>query len=228
MIGGGSSASDIVREISDTAAKVYHCVRTDTAFSLSLRDHPKIERVGLVEAVNNKDDVIECKDGKQLRDVDTIIFGTGYLYSFPFLQFEQKELLLVDGQKVHRLYKHLFYKTNPTLAFIGLPIRVAPFPLMQAQSMVIARCWSGKVPMPSSEEMEKMDPDTGNNDRKEMVFDVETEFQYVDQLNAWAEGRLRQDIDAWHSTDPITGRLPDWWKERRKASKALRKEYLGY
>lgn len=185
-----------------------------------------IERI-----VNEKtDSYFELSNGDLLKDVDTIIFGTGYLYSFPFLPF-QKDNLIKSGQKVHHLDHYMFYQKNSTLCFLGLPIRVVPLPLMQRQSIVMARYWSGKIPMvPHTNTSTKtLDASENNEDsRLDFIMGVAREFDYSEKLGAWAEGWTDADIEQWHSDNVVTGRLPEEWKELRKNALAIRREHLGY
>ncbi|KAG1045931.1 hypothetical protein G6F43_011205 [Rhizopus delemar] len=226
VIGGGHSALDIVREASGTARKVYQCIRTQTELSQQAleRNASNVEQIGLLkEFVHTKDtSIIECEDGKRLNDVDIIVFGTGYLFSYPFLPF-QKGNLIQTGQKVHNLLHYMFYKHNPTLCFIGLPMRVVPFPLMQLQSTVMARYWCHKVPMLPFEESAK-----GTDDKKDFIMSMEQEFHYSDMLSAWSEGWLDRPLEEWQSNDAVTGKLSDKWKYLRENAFKIRKEHLGY
>ncbi|KAI9275689.1 flavin-binding monooxygenase-like-domain-containing protein, partial [Phascolomyces articulosus] len=228
VVGNGSSSSDLVREISTGAVKVYHCVRgEDTSFSRTVAENmPKnAERVGAIGKFLPATGTIECQDGKKIQGVDTVIFATGYLYSFPFFPFEDGQLI-VDGQKVLGLYDYMFYINNPTLSFIGLPIRVVPMPLMQLQSTLIARIYSGKIKLPSQEAMKETIADE-TNDRKELVMSVLKELEYVDRIGAIAEG-YQGKMEDWKSSDIVTGRLSDEWREDRTKSLELRRKFLGY
>ncbi|KAI8150202.1 hypothetical protein BJV82DRAFT_504277 [Fennellomyces sp. T-0311] len=225
IVGKGNSAFDLVREISTEAKKVYHCVQgDDNLFTLVLAGRmPKnAYRIGAIAKFGR--DEIECQDGKRINDVDTVIFATGYLYSFPFLPFEG-DTLIVDGQKVHNLFEYMFYVENPTLSFLGLPIRVAQFPLMQLQSTVIARCYSGKIQLPPQRAMKEAIA-SETNDRNEFIMDVETEIAYFDRLGAWAEG-YKGNIEDWNSSDPITGRLSEKWRQVRSNTLELLQEFIG-
>ncbi|KAI8333993.1 hypothetical protein BC941DRAFT_433548 [Chlamydoabsidia padenii] len=225
VIGSGSSGLDIVRETSKVAKKVYHCVRTDNKQSLQAHalDAANVERVGLVQQIL-ADGSIDCD--KKLK-VDQVIFATGYLYSFPFFPFEQDNLI-TDGQSVEHLHDFIFYTKNPTLAFIGLPIRIVPLPLSQSQATLIARCWNPnkpKVRLPTTTVQA-----TGTC-RKSFVLGVDSEFDYVDRLSAWAEGYQGEDqLVTWRNTStyPLTCPLTDKWKQERIDALVLRKEYLGY
>ncbi|KAI9307159.1 hypothetical protein BJ944DRAFT_262377 [Cunninghamella echinulata] len=241
IIGSGSSALDIVRETSFYATKVYHSVRTDTKQSLQAHesDANNVKRVGLVQNIS-KDGKIQCisNNEQQLIKVDHIIFATGYLYSYPFFPF-QKDNLIIEGQTVLHTHEYLFYINNPTLAFIGLPIRIVPFPLSQSQANVIAKVFNPErkdVTLPNLERMQTIyqqqydnQHNGDNTNRQSFVMNTEREFSYVDRLSAWAEGKYDHDqILSYQSTSLITAPLSDEWKQQRKDSLLTRKEYLGY
>lgn len=174
---------------------------------------------------------IKLQDGNQLTDIDYVVFATGYLFSLPFLSRAEGARLITDGQKVHNLYRHLFYINNPTLAFVGLPIRVVPFPISQSQSKVIARCWSGTVNMPTKKEMEDWydAQPFPERPRDGFIFGAEKEFRYLDTLNMWAEGHHPDgNTEDWSSSDPETGNVTQRFKDRRSKAFDLRKEALGY
>lgn len=226
VVGGGSSANDIVRELASVATKVYQSIRTQTELSRQAieRNPANVHQISLISHIDNEEGVscIQLQDD-ELKDVDVIIFGTGYLYSFPFLPF-QKDDLIMTGQKVHHLNHYMFYKKNPTLCFLGLPIRVVPMPLMQRQSIVMARYWAGKIPMVPDQEMDSMD-----DARLDFIMGVAREIQYSEQLGAWAQGCTdKKAMAQWQSDDPVTGRLSEKWIELRKNALSLRYDYLGY
>lgn len=232
VVGGGSSATDIVRETATVATKVYQCIRSETELSKqAVESYPShVHQIDLVKQVGHNDTTswIELENGQTINDIDIIIFGTGYLFSFPFLPF-QKDNLIKSGQKVFNLDHFLFYKKNPTLCFIGLPIRVVPMPLMQRQSIVMAKFWSGKIPYLTHSFAQKENyVDRGDDDRSEFIMGVAREIEYNEKLGAWAEGYTETDIEAWQSKNILTGRLPAQWIELRKNALRLRKEYLGY
>ncbi|KAI7892353.1 uncharacterized protein EV154DRAFT_537510 [Mucor mucedo] len=226
VVGGGSSANDIVRETASVATKVYQSIRTHTELSRQAveRNPPNVQQISLISHIDNDEDIssVQLQDDV-LDDVDVIIFGTGYLYSFPFLPFQRDDLIMT-GQKVHHLNHYMFYKKNPTLCFLGLPIRVVPMPLMQRQSIVMARYWAGKIPMVPHVEMDSMD-----DARLDFVMGVAREIQYSEQLGAWAQGYTdKKSMEQWQSDDPVTGRLSENWIELRKNALLLRYDYLGY
>lgn len=85
-------------------------------------------------------------------NVDVIMHCTGYKFHFPFL--ETNGIVDVDDNRVGPLYKHVFPPLlAPWLSFIGLPWKVVPFPLFELQSKWVAGILSGRIALPSQEEM---------------------------------------------------------------------------
>ncbi|KAG0490322.1 hypothetical protein HPP92_007185 [Vanilla planifolia] len=149
VIGSSASAADISREIADFAKEVHIANRSASAgtpMKLSMNNvwlHSMIERT-------LADGIVLFKDGSQAK-VDVIIHCTGYRYHFPFLN---KDVINVDDNRVGPLYKHVFPPSlAPSLSFIGLPWKIVPFPLCELQSKWVASVLSGRIALPTSEEM---------------------------------------------------------------------------
>ncbi|GMH86934.1 hypothetical protein TrVE_jg3476 [Triparma verrucosa] len=134
-IGGRASGSDIAREVSGVAKKVY--VSDSTSSNSSEGNvHTCARTTGLAD---DKSTVL-LEDGTALSDVDLVIFCTGYDYAFPFLEESNVDLSFVTGERrVGLLYKQLFHAAHPTLSFIGLPHSVVPFPLFELQAEAVAQ-----------------------------------------------------------------------------------------
>ena len=119
----------------------------------------KVVKKGIIKNFA-RDGSVEFEDGTIADHVDAVIFATGYLYDFPYLHPSelsggdwlfgtevdergvpsvdsvavkegQSNVLVTDGHGVHNLYRHMLYIPNPTLAFVGLPLKVCPFPLFE-------------------------------------------------------------------------------------------------
>ena len=91
-------------------------------------------------------------------DIDVILWCTGYLYDFPFLPTrsggDEDECLAEElegadhpgfgirleggGKRLHGLHLKLIHQEEPTMAFIGLPFSVVPFPLFYFQARLLA------------------------------------------------------------------------------------------
>ncbi|KFK40581.1 hypothetical protein AALP_AA2G014700 [Arabis alpina] len=79
-------------------------------------------------------------------------FFQRYKYHFPFL--DTNGIVTVDNNRVEPLYKHIFPPTlSPWLSFVGIPWKVMPLPMFELQSKWIAGVLSGRITLPSKEDM---------------------------------------------------------------------------
>ena len=156
VLGAGSSGLDICIDISKCAEKVY---LVHLGEKIPTKYPENVEEIigtltsafsdGSVE-INN-----ECK-----KAADAVIFCTGYKYSFPFLAPECK--IEVKDNRVTSLYKHVFSTAFPSLSFVGLCLRICPFPQFGLQAKWVASVLTGRKVLPS---------------REEMIEDEETDYQ---------------------------------------------------
>ncbi|KAK9721804.1 monooxygenase [Basidiobolus ranarum] len=228
VIGGGYSGLEIAREITFHADKVYQSVTekgrpVDTSEGSGVNPS-KIRTVTKVVQFDAENDTIHFDDGTKLdRIPDHIIFATGYLYSFPFIsqlctddeEFIKKEKILTNGFKVHNIYEQIFYIPNPTLSFVGLPNKVAPFPLFQYQATLISKVLSGKVSLPSAEEMlcSYQQESSEWKGKKFHVFRTR-EVDYCNRISEYTNGAVPQ--------------VPEWWAEMRPKAHKMRVKELGH
>lgn len=104
----------------------------------------------MIKCVNG-DGSITFQDGSSIF-ADTIIHCTGYKYYFPFL--ETDGVVKVEDKCVGPLYKHIFPPTlAPWLSFIGIATKEPIFLIAELQSIYVARVLSGKIILPTKEEM---------------------------------------------------------------------------
>uniref|UniRef100_A0A7S4HGS7 Flavin-containing monooxygenase n=1 Tax=Vannella robusta TaxID=1487602 RepID=A0A7S4HGS7_9EUKA len=161
IIGSGYSATDIGEQLS-ACAKHIHVSMKDNKYNrrseyTNIQYHSKTKRI--------LQSGVLLEDGKHLDNIDTILFCTGYHYRFDFLSPQMK--VNVKFKRVCDLYKHI-YPVNrwhpqyyrffnrqgnrptivPTLAFIGLPMQIVPFPLFDHQVLFIRSIWSGRSHLP--------------------------------------------------------------------------------
>jgi len=97
-------------------------------------------------------DAAILKDGERV-EADTLILCTGYRFAFPFLSDECRPAILHDGQVVDGLYLHLIHAGFPTMSFIGIPMKVCPFPLFDRQVRFVVATLDGRFRLPSTDEM---------------------------------------------------------------------------
>lgn len=105
---------------------------------------------------------IELEDGTVICEVDYVLLGTGYGHSFPFVQVLASDTSSSSsthepltppslcGSRIPRLYKHLLYARDPTLAFVGAIVSFFPFQLADLSSRWIAETWKGNINIPAT------------------------------------------------------------------------------
>lgn len=118
MVGGSVSAFDAIHEIRQVAQHpVISSLREPiAAFGWSAFTHPHITIKPQISKFH-RDGTIEFWDGSSVRNIDIVLFATGYDFSFPFLP--EPHGRTVD-RRVENLYQHVFDIKDPTLAFIGM------------------------------------------------------------------------------------------------------------
>lgn len=162
VIGNASSGVDISLQAADYAKKVYRSIASKSRMTYA--SDPRISDVPVIEKYDADKHEIVLKDvvdtevhpadaPKVLRDVDVVIYCTGYLYTLPFLKSymdpsDPDAILHASGARLYRTYKHIFYIPDPTLSFIGIPKLIIPFPLAELQGAVVARVLSGRIELP--------------------------------------------------------------------------------
>ncbi|GAA5971287.1 hypothetical protein JCM8115_005494 [Rhodotorula mucilaginosa] len=216
---------------------------------------------------------IEFEDGRSVNDVDCIIFATGYYFSFPFLSpesapFSSHPLTFAPpqpnelanspprpsakgGLRIHHLDdRMLFYLPDPTLAFLGLPYLVIPFPLAQIQARLAALHFasSSRLPAPLTfKPNPAMEGPNGEEDgapetRQTVTLGHPKQFDLHDRMLR-ETGDVRDDDDDGQSEAgqggaadrgglggerTIWGLTSEAERDLRKGAKGLRKAVLGY
>lgn len=127
VIGAGPSGLDLALHISSVAKQVVLSHHTKEAVNTEYPSN-----------VTKKPDVSLVKDEEELEFVDgsccrfdTIIYCTGYRYSFPFLH--ESCGVTVDDNHIQPLYKHMIHIERPTMCFIGIPFNVCAFQMFDLQ-----------------------------------------------------------------------------------------------
>lgn len=146
IIGAGPSGMDLTQHISKTAKQVF--------LSHHLVDPPSTDFMG---AVTQKPDVkyftttgAVFMDGN-LEEFDSVIYCTGYQYSFPFLSCDCG--IYVQNSHVQPLYKQCINIEHPTMAIIGLPFLVLPTQCFDMQIRFALKFFNNELEFPSKQEM---------------------------------------------------------------------------
>ncbi|GHB42682.1 potassium transporter [Pseudovibrio japonicus] len=188
LIGACVSSEDISLDLSPHASEVYICG------TFPPNGHKCYVREGLYGEGHNisqharpariEGHTIHLQDGQVLEDVDAIILCTGYIYNFPFLNGAINDVQL-NGKAIGPLYLNMFYPSDPTLIFLGLPRFTVHFASIHLQSIFCAKVLSGELKLPSIEQI-KQDVATGTCVLQKNPADLEEYhnrvFEYFGQL----------------------------------------------
>ena len=170
LLGARASAMDIAREITSVASSVYVSDRSYKYGELASRHYDgKLTHVGGVVRYNAG--MFSFTDGSTAKDVDVIVYCTGYTYDFPFFNTKSSlcdagdsgrsideldgghKIVEVDqGRAVLDVYQHIFHHKYPSLAFVGLPWSVVPFHMFYLQARWIAKVYCGELPLHGEDE----------------------------------------------------------------------------
>jgi len=158
VIGNGPSGIDISHSLTAFCmAPLLLSGKSANPVAASITD-PHIAQVPAITHMTASTRTLHFSDGRAEPSVDALLFCTGYLYTAPALA-PLAPPPIASGAHVAHTYKHVFYGAAPTLAFVGLPQRVVPFPLAEAQAAVVARVYSGRLALPPRAELCSWDCD---------------------------------------------------------------------
>ncbi|KAA0202625.1 hypothetical protein HAZT_HAZT009104 [Hyalella azteca] len=149
VLGASASGLDISVELCSVAKKVYLCHNLPIPFPAALPSNLE-QKAGIVGVKQGTSNTLVLKDGSEL-EVDALLYCTGYYYTFPFLADSCG--VTVEDQQVWPLYRHLIHCDYPTLAFVGIPTKILPFPLFDIQVRFFLRFLTGEMSLPSCSEM---------------------------------------------------------------------------
>lgn len=160
VIGNSASAGDLCYQIATREnRKVYKSKRSESKHPAGISD--LIKDVGDIAKFDAATKSVLIVDGTVIENVELVIYATGYLKSYPFLNknVTDKFPLLTDGLRVLNVYEHIFPFYYPNLAILGLGRFVLPTRTSETQGCYISKVWSGKIALPPVEEMIKWEND---------------------------------------------------------------------
>ncbi|XP_076056876.1 uncharacterized protein LOC143034552 isoform X2 [Oratosquilla oratoria] len=147
ILGASASGLDISLEIASVAKEVILSHNHPAPIPSELPPNLKQMR-GVVEATEKG---FIMADGQKY-NADAIVYCTGYEYTFPFL--DESCGITVKKNQVMPLYKHLINTVHPSMAFIGIPFQICPFPMFDIQVSVFCKVICDEIQLPSRDEME--------------------------------------------------------------------------
>lgn len=225
IVGNSASGADLAYQLATVLdKKIYKSVRS--ANNLPLGKDERIVDVADILKFNCETGLVELVDGTTIPDVTKIIFATGYLKSLPFFKDinESDHPLISDGQMVHGLWRQVLSIYHPGIAVIGLPRFVLPTRLSETQGAWLARAWSGRIPLPSKEEMvewEKKRLEKCGNSKSFHDLKFPDDVIYSNKLNE----EIRE-AGTDHGYFPVEW---DEYQTRIRASiKTIKESYISY
>ncbi|XP_050725812.1 uncharacterized protein LOC127003340 isoform X2 [Eriocheir sinensis] len=148
MLGAGPSGLDISLEVAAVAKEVIlshnHPIQIPSELPANVR-----QTRGIVAAHENG---FIFGDGSRA-EADVLMYCTGYEYTFPFLS--EKCGVTVEDSIVKPLYKHIINVNHPTMAFIGIPSQIVPFPLFDIQVQYFIKTVKQDIALPNKTTMEQ-------------------------------------------------------------------------
>ncbi|ODQ68691.1 FAD/NAD(P)-binding domain-containing protein [Nadsonia fulvescens var. elongata DSM 6958] len=227
VIGNSASGIDLASQIADTAESVYRSIRSESKMAYSIET--RVSDVATVQSYDVETKTIFLNDGTVLKDIDSIVYCTGYMFSLPYMKsyFDGKNAIITTGGRLNKIYKQIFYIPDPTLAFVGMSTRVIPFPTAETQGAVIARVLSGRLELPNQTEMLESE----NEEEKERGSGSEfhelpypLDIEYINSLQAWTNQAEPKDVglhsEIW-TEDMIDLRVNSFEYKKQHLSKKL-------
>jgi len=233
VVGNSASGLDIGAQISNVCKNpLLNSIRSPARLKVGQDNREEVSPIAeyLIE-----ERAVKFEDGRIEKNIDAIVYCTGYLYSYPFLE-SMSPPVVTTGRRVIGLYQQLFDFRHPTLAFTALSQKIIPFPVAEGQAAAIAKVWAGKLKLPSRDEMElwekrRVEERGDGTSFHVLVFPEDAE--YLNGLHDWvktAEGGFSKEPAFWGAKNM---RIREGYVEVRKkfvegGSVATTYEELGF
>jgi len=152
LVGGRASGTDMAREISNYANKVFlsdtSCPMLKDGLPIDVENVSWVPRTVMVDEHSAVHFEKPCSVRPQ--DIDVIIFCTGYDYQFPFINENSKlDLSVAAGERrIMPLFEQMWNAHHPNIAFVGLQHSVVPFPFFEIQAEAIVAQLLKQSPFP--------------------------------------------------------------------------------
>lgn len=211
ILGARASGVDIARDIASVARRVFLCAREHQG-STTEGAAANIERRATIAALESGD--ARLTDGTRLSAIDSVVLCTGYRYAFPFVD-PAANLVEVEDSDVGPLWLSLLAIRAPTLALVGLPFMVVPFPLFERQAAFFAAVLARNAELP---------------DYATRSADLARERADADRRGVARRHRLRMgDAQVSYANDLARRcgyqELPAWFSPLHEAVRALRRTH---
>jgi hypothetical protein len=236
VVGASVSGADIAYDLVGVAkGPVYAVVvghKANGYFGDVAFQHPGIAQKPSISHIvtTNGERTVHFVDCTSVKNVDEIIFGTGYSWSLPFLPSVK-----VRNNRVPDLYQHVVYQKDPTLLFIGAVGAGLTFKVFEWHAVLAARVLAGRASLPPLEEQQNWELDRiakkGDGPAFSLIFpDFEEYFETVRELAGNPKdgepGRRLPIFDRkWVETFMAGHELrKKWWREENERARAKGQE----
>ncbi|KAI1066159.1 hypothetical protein LB506_008483 [Fusarium annulatum] len=237
VVGASVSSIEIIHEILDVAdGQVYASIRDQPipAFGWVPFQHPKIAIKPAIQRFDPETGRVHFTDGSYLDNIDHIIYGTGYTFSFPFIPTVQKRVKN-SYRRLPGVYQHTWNIEDPTLTFVGMLGGGFTFRAYEWQSVAIARFLAGRakalpsIPEQLEWERQRVNEKRGGKDYYSIAPDYEGFFEYLRGIAGEpAEGTSGRKLPAFDPQwlviwgDMVAPRLESWRRKRKEAESKLK------
>lgn len=149
VVGSRASGADLTKFIArEDGTTVYQSVRNfdNTKFVIQKTNVVKKPQIEKFESSKRSIKVF-FEDGTLLENPDYVIYCTGYLFSYPYLN-RLTNNQITEGITIPNLYQHTFLINEPLITIIGVPIDGISFRVFEYQAVLLARYLTGKISLP--------------------------------------------------------------------------------
>ncbi|ETI24232.1 hypothetical protein G647_03601 [Cladophialophora carrionii CBS 160.54] len=217
VIGNSASGLDIAARIGKYCQKpVLLSSRSVSAFGTLPARGNREDVDEIVQFLPPHEDMqraVRFKSGRIEKNIDAVVFATGFFYSYPFLA-NLSPTIITDGLRTRGTYEHLFSIDHPTLAFPVINLKVIPFPLSQNQAAVLARTWSGRLILPPKHEMRDWEREVIRKNGDGKNFHLKRFPEDAAQINELFAQALKAERKDGLENDGL-GKLGTSWDERQ-------------
>lgn len=149
IVGGSYSAEDIALQ-----TKKYGANSVTISYRSAPMEFPWPEGIEEVPEMTKVDGKTVHFVNGSTRDVDAIIFCTGYKHHFPFIA---SDLRLTTKNVLYPpdLYKGVFFTGNPNLMYLSMQDQFYTFTMFDAEAWYARDYMLGRISLPGRDEMEK-------------------------------------------------------------------------
>lgn len=190
VVGGSISTINVLQYIVPVAKKIINAKRGDHKvfgwINNALKSKNIVPKSQIVKFSENGE--VTFADGSTEKNIDKIVFTTGYHYHYPFLDGQLQ--LPGKSSKVGGLYKDTFGINDPTIGAIGVAISSLNFHTIEASAAALAGVWSGAKTLPTKQEQINHAADLERDQGQDLIYYYQdwntVKERFIDPLHEYA------------------------------------------